>query len=165
MKKLIALALAFVLNISCSNAQDKLSEETLNYKLTNTEGKTVSLKEIIKNHQGKPIVLEFWASWCGDCVKNMTNVKKLQAENPNVAFVFLSFDKTAEAWKTGMERHELQGDNYLVGETMKGNFAKSLDVNWIPRYIVLDKNGNVALFKAVETDNEKVASLLKELVK
>ena len=165
MKKIIALALAFVFQISCTKAQENLSEEALQYKLTTTDGKLITLKEVLKNHQGKPVVIELWASWCGDCVKNMPNLKKMQAENPAVDFVFLSFDKTPEAWKTGLERHELPGENYLIGETMKGDFAKSLDVNWIPRYIVLDKKGNVALYKAIETDHDKVATLLKELVK
>ena len=76
MKKIIALALAFVFQISCTKAQENLSEEALQYKLTTTDGKLITLKEVLKNHQGKPVVIELWASWCGDCVKNMPNLKK-----------------------------------------------------------------------------------------
>lgn len=164
MKKIAALILALVLNSSCSNAQDnRLPKETLEYKLTNSEGKTVTLKDVIKDNKGKSIVLEFWASWCGDCVKNMPNVKKLQLENPSAKFVFISFDKTPEAWKVGIEKHELKGEQLYVGETMKGNFGKSINLDWIPRYIVLDKKGQVALYRAIETDTENVDVLLKSL--
>ncbi|WP_136668337.1 TlpA disulfide reductase family protein [Flavobacterium sp. H122] len=163
MKKIIILALAVILNLSCSNTREKLSDKALNFELTNAAGKKVALKEIIKNHKGKAVVLEFWASWCGDCVKNMPNVKKLQTENPTTDFVFISFDKTPEAWKAGIEKHELVGEQYYVGETMKGDFGKAVGIDWIPRYMVLNQKGKVELYRAIETDNEKVEALLKGL--
>lgn len=165
MRRIIALALAFVLHISCSNTSEKLSDKALNYTLTDKDGQKVALKDIIKKHKGKAVVLEFWASWCGDCVKNMPNVKKLQADNPSTDFVFISFDKTPEAWKAGIEKHELVGEQYYVGETMKGDFGKAVGIDWIPRYMVLDQKGNVALYRAIETDNEKVNNVLKGLTK
>lgn len=165
MRRIIALALALVLNISCSNTSEKLSDKALNYTLTNAEGQKIALKDIIKKHKGKALVLEFWASWCGDCVKNMPNVKKLQAENTTTDFVFISFDKTPEAWKAGIEKHELVGEQYYVGETMKGDFGKAVGIDWIPRYMVLDQKGNVALYRAIETDNDKVDAVLKGLAK
>ncbi|WP_375605012.1 TlpA family protein disulfide reductase [Flavobacterium davisii] len=164
MKKIIILILAMILNISCTKAQDtQLSDETLNYSLTSTDNQKITLKEIITQNTGKNIVLEFWASWCGDCIKNMPNLKKLQKENPDTKFIFISFDKTPEAWKTGIEKHELIGDQLFVGENMKGNFGKSINLDWIPRYIVLNKKGKVVLYRAIEKDNEKINTLLKTL--
>lgn len=163
MKKLLCLVSFVLLNISCSSAQTKFSAEALETKLTSTEGTQISFQEIIKKHKGKTVVIEVWASWCGDCVKNMPKLKELQAENTNVDFVFLSCDKNAEAWKNGIEKHELSGDHYLIPEGMKGAFGKSIDLNWIPRYIVINKKGKIALYKAIETDHEQVKSLLKSL--
>jgi thiol-disulfide isomerase/thioredoxin len=48
------------------------------------------------------LVIEVWASWCGDCVKAMPKLKDLQ-NNPNVSYLFLSMDKTADKWKAGIE--------------------------------------------------------------
>lgn len=162
MKKIFAAALALVLNISCT-AQDKFSKEALTSKLNDINNKEVTFKEILKKHKGKVTVIEVWASWCSDCVKNMPNLKTLQAENPTVDFVFLSCDKTTEAWIKGIEKHELTGDQYLIPGGMKGAFGKSIKVDWIPRYIIIDKNGKIALFRAIETDHEKVKELLKKL--
>ncbi|TGD58039.1 TlpA family protein disulfide reductase [Flavobacterium humi] len=163
MKKLLYLVSFVLLNISCSSAQTKFSAEALETKLANIEGTQVLFQDIIKKHKGKPVVIEVWASWCGDCVKNMPKLKELQAGNPNVDFVFLSCDKNTEAWKNGIAKHELAGDHYLVPEGMKGSFGKSIDLNWIPRYIIIDKKGKIALYKAIETDHEQVKSLLKSL--
>lgn len=161
MKKIFSLAMLMLLSISCSNAQETFSKDALDFKMTALDDTKISFKEIIKKHKGKKVVLELWASWCGDCVKNMPNVKKMEANNPNVAFVFLSFDKTPEAWKEGIKKHELTGDHYLVGETMKGSFGKAVNLDWIPRYIVLDEKGKIILYKAIETENDKVEALLK----
>jgi thiol-disulfide isomerase/thioredoxin len=56
------------------------------------------------------MVIEMWASWCKDCVKAMPKIKELQANNPDVDYVFISMDKT-DKWITGIDKHELKGDH------------------------------------------------------
>ena len=166
MKKILCLLAAALFGISCTKAQDKeLSKEALAHKLKDINGKEITFKNILKKHKGKTVVIEAWASWCSDCVKNMPKLKELQAENPNVAFVFLSADKTPEAWKVGIEKHSIVGDHYLIHDGMKGAFGKSINLDWIQRYIILDKTGKVKLYRAIETDHDKVSTLLKELSK
>ncbi|MES2811631.1 MAG: TlpA disulfide reductase family protein [Bacteroidota bacterium] len=169
MKKIIFLLVVVALALiafSFIKAQDKqLSEEALAQNLTDTSGKEINFKDILKKHEGKTVVIEFWASWCSDCVKNMPKLRELQTVHPNVDFVFLSADKTPEAWKVGIEKHAISGDHYLMLGGMKGAFGKAVDLDWIPRYIILDKTGKVRLYRAIETDHEKVDALLKQLSK
>ena len=126
-------------------------------------GAQVPFKEILKKHKGKNLVIEVWASWCGDCVKAMPKLKELQANNPDVAYVFISMDKTVDKWKAGIEKHEMKGDNFMANDQMKGVFAKAIDVDWIPRYIILDKKGKIVLYRAIETDFDKINETLKNL--
>lgn len=164
MKKILCLIATALFGISCSNAQDKqFTEEALAQTVKDTEGKAITLESILKKHQGKIIVMEAWASWCGDCVKNMPKLKELQNAHPNVDFVFFSADKTPEAWKVGIEKHNIAGDHYLMEGGMKGNFGKAINLDWIPRYIIVDKKGTVQLYRAIETDHEKVNTLLNTL--
>ena len=164
MKRIIALLIAFATFSCTSNAQKtKFSEEALSETLLATDGSQVAFKDILKKHKGKTLVIEVWASWCGDCVKAMPKLKELQANNPDVAYVFISMDKTVDKWKAGIEKHEMKGDNFMANDQMKGVFAKAIDVDWIPRYIVLDKNGKIVLYRAIETDFDKINETLKEL--
>ena len=102
MKKILALLVAIV-SFSCSNAQKTaFSKEALAETLVALDGSEVTFQSILEKHKGKTIVLECWASWCGDCVKAMPKVKELQANNPDVVYVFLSCDKTADKWKEGI---------------------------------------------------------------
>jgi thiol-disulfide isomerase/thioredoxin len=162
MKKLIFLFTVIALNFSCS-AQENFSEAALSEKLINLEGNNTNLNRIMTLHKGKTVVIEVWASWCSDCVKNLPKIKEMQGTFTDVDFVFLSCDKDVEAWKKGIEKHQLNGDHFLIPEGMKGTFAKSINLTWIPRYIIIDKSGKIALYNAVETDNEKVYELLKSI--
>lgn len=164
MKRIIVLLIAFATFSCTSNAQKtKFSEEALSETLLATDGSQVAFKDILKKHKGKTLVIEVWASWCGDCIKAMPKLKELQANNPDIAYVFISMDKTADKWKSGIEKYELKGDNFMANDQMKGVFAKAIDVDWIPRYIVLDKNGKIVLYRAIETDFDKINETLKEL--
>ena len=163
MKKIATLFGIVLTAISCSNAQEKqFSEEALQGKLTTTEGEVVSFERILEENKGKTLVIEVWASWCGDCIKAMPKLKKLQANNPDVSYVFISADKAMDKWKEGIAKHELQGSHYWIDDKdgMKGSFGKSIDLDWIPRYIVVDKTRKVVLYRAIETDFEKINNAL-----
>jgi thiol-disulfide isomerase/thioredoxin len=74
--------------------------KALSTTLLATDGSQVSFKNILK-YKGKTLVIEVWASWCGDCVKAMS--LRIYKNNPNVSYLFLSMDKTADKWKAGIE--------------------------------------------------------------
>lgn len=161
MKKILVSICAAIATISCIHAQSSFSKVALEEKLLSENDAQVAFKDILAKHQGKTIVIECWASWCGDCVKAMPKVKELQASHPEVDYVFISMDKTAEKWKAGIEKHQIKGEHYMVNDGMKGVFGTAINLDWIPRYIVIDKNGKIVLYRAIETDFEKIKSTLK----
>ena len=166
MKKIFLLFVITMASISCSNAQKKeFSKDALKGTLTDSDNKEVTFKEVLKKYKGKTVVVEVWASWCGDCVGAMPKVKELQANNPDVAYVFISMDKTFDKWKAGIEKHEIKGYHYWVNDVngMKGAFGKSIDLDWIPRYMVINKNGSIVIYRAIETDFDKINTTLKTL--
>jgi thiol-disulfide isomerase/thioredoxin len=165
MKKTIILLFAIV-GISCSKSKDQkteFSEKALAETLLTPEGTQVAFQNIIDKHKGKTVVIEVWASWCGDCIKAMPKLKELQANNPNVDYVFISMDKAADKWKIGIEKHALIGDHYMANDQMEGVFATAIDLDWIPRYIILDKTGKIVLYRAIETDFDLINETLNEL--
>lgn len=165
MKKKLALLLG-LFALSCSNSntdKTKFSKEALLETLLAPDESQVAFQDILKSHEGKTVVVEMWASWCGDCVKAMPKTKELQANNPEVDFVFISLDKTADKWKKGIVKHELKGDHFMANDQQQGVFGKAIDLTWIPRYIILDKAGKIVLYRAIETDFDKINETLASL--
>jgi thiol-disulfide isomerase/thioredoxin len=164
MKKILLILSIVMTAISCTNAQEKqFSEEALNGTLVNLDGKEISFREVLEKHKGKTVLVEVWASWCSDCVKAMPKLKEIQKENPDVAYVFISMDKSFEKWNEGIKKHEIVGEHYWVNDEkgMKGSFGQTIDLDWIPRYIVINKEGSVDLYRAIEKDFDKINKALK----
>ncbi|HLA57041.1 MAG TPA: TlpA disulfide reductase family protein [Flavobacterium sp.] len=162
MKNIFLLIIAFSI-VGCSNAQTKFSKEALSEKLIALDGSSVPFEKILEKYKGKKVVMEVWASWCSDCVKAMPKVKELQSANPDAVYLFVSMDKADDKWKAGIEKHQLKGEHYWAPDGMKGAFGTAINLDWIPRYAVIDKNGKIALYRAIETDFEKINATLKDL--
>ncbi|REG99764.1 TlpA family protein disulfide reductase [Flavobacterium aquicola] len=166
MKKITLLIIAFV-TFSCSQAQKaqktEFSEKALSETLLASDGSQIKFQDILKKQKGKTTVIEIWASWCGDCVKAMPKLKELQANNTNVSYVFISMDKTADKWKEGIEKHQIKGSHFMANDGMKGSFGSAIDLDWIPRYIIIDKKGKIVVYRAIETDFAQIDETLKKI--
>ena len=162
MKKIIYTLLLSIGLINCSEAQKtNFSQESLKEEFLSISGGLMSFEKILDQYQDKTIVIDVWASWCPDCVKGMPKVEQLQKNYPDVVFLFLSYDKTPEKWKAGIEKHNVKGEHYLIQSAWKGGkFSESIDLDWIPRYLVV-KNKKIVLYKAIEADDEKLINALK----
>ena len=162
MKNIAVLIILVISTMSCAQNKE-FSKESLSYQLTKLDQSKTSFQSVIDKHKGKKLLIEVWAGWCSDCVKAMPKVKELQQVHPNVAYVFISMDKSFDKWKEAIAKHELEGDLYWVNDEkmMKGAFGQSLELDWIPRYIVLNEKGEIKIFRAIETDFEKISMALK----
>lgn len=150
-----------VLNCKAQDTPTQFSEAALNDTFVALNGNnSVTFKSILEKHQGKTIVVDIWASWCGDCIKGMPKVKALQKKHQDLVYLFLSLDKTQDAWKKGIEKYDVKGEHYFMQSGWKGAFGEFVNLDWIPRYMVIDKDGSIKLFKATEADDQKIKDIL-----
>lgn len=165
MKKILSLLVILTIT-SCSNAQKtEFSKQALESSLLTTDATEITFENSIEKHKGKVLLIEIWATWCGDCIKAMPKIHELQTQHPDIDYLFISMDKSADKWKKGITKYDLKGDHLLAKDQMSGSFAKAIDLNWIPRYIIVDKTGKIALYKAIETDFELINNTLIALKK
>ncbi|MFA7445775.1 MAG: TlpA disulfide reductase family protein [Flavobacteriaceae bacterium] len=171
MKKTIVILSLFAC-LSCKNetqseqtaTKTEFPQQALAQNMTALDGTTITLEQILETYQGKPILIDVWASWCPDCIAGIPKLEKLQQEFPEVTYLFLSYDRDDESWKNGIEKYNVTGEHYLIQSEWKGgDFRKHIDLDWIPRYMVIDKDGKIALYRAIEADDQNLISTLKEL--
>lgn len=67
--------------------------------------------------KGKYIVLDFWATWCGPCVKEGPIFQEMskQYQDKNVAFVGISVDRDFQRWQRFLQERNWQGHQYWMG--------------------------------------------------
>lgn len=130
-----------------------------------TIGEGASAHNLIDDIKGKYTILEFWASWCGDCRRDMKAMRELNAlisENCDVAIVGYSFDRTKEAWEKCVNDSALTWEQHLTPVPMRNSpVAKDYCVKWIPSYYIIDKEGNIVLGTVM---SEKLMAYIRKLL-
>ena len=155
---------AILLFGSC-DTPTQFTEKAFNETLVSLDNSSTTLKEVIHQYKGKKVLIDIWASWCADCVKGLPKVKALQKEFPEVIFLFLSVDEKNESWKKGIERFQIIGQHYNLPKGMQdGDFVDFVDLNWIPRYMVIDETGFISLFKATKASDKNIEKALKRRI-
>jgi thiol-disulfide isomerase/thioredoxin len=158
----IILLITFIFSSCNLEKPTQFSEVALQDNFITLQGEDILLKDILNQYKGKTILIDVWASWCRDCIEGMPTVKKLQEKFPDVVFLFLSEDRSISSWKRGIQKYQVKGNHYFIEKGAKGDFANFLNSNWIPRYMVVDSQGSIKLFKATKATDIKIKEALKE---
>lgn len=148
---------------SCNiNTPTQFSKEALNDTFISLEGDEITFKNILEKHKGKTIIIDIWASWCSDCIAGMPKVKALQTKFKDVSYVFFSLDRDEASWKRGIKKYNIAGDHYYMQHGEDGPFADFVNIGWIPRYMVINKDSEIVVFDVIESDDENLIEAIKK---
>lgn len=128
------------------------------FVLENADKTETSLSEVTKGK--KYYLIDFWASWCAPCRKEIPNLKKLYDQYAPKGFeiVSLSIDRSESDWKKALEEEKLTWPNFL---DTKGA-SDAFNVKAIPAMFLVDENGKVVAEKIRgEALDKKLAELFK----
>ncbi|MBW1654994.1 TlpA disulfide reductase family protein [Flavobacterium quisquiliarum] len=140
------------------NPKSLIGTSIANFNLKDKDGKAYNAKDIVAGK--KYILVDFWASWCGPCRKEIPNLKTAYAEYGAKGFEILSIsiDKDEKAWQKALGQENMQWHNLLDDDKV----SKSFNVKAIPATYLVDSKG------VIISDNLRGADLeakLKELLK
>lgn len=122
------------------------------------DGKKISLSDL----KGKVVLLDMWATWCGPCRAEEPHWEKLNEafKGKAVAFVGVSTDQDKPKWEEYVKTKSLKGIQLHAGV---GNpLSEAYKVNSIPRYILIDKNGNLISADSPRPSDPKLSALIEE---
>jgi len=135
------------------------------FTVTTIDGKAVKLSDL----KGKVVFIDFWASWCSPCIKELPHSKKIAerfANNDNVVFLSISIDKNEKNWRNAVDKYQVPGINGLDGDGWTGNIAKLYNIQSVPSYFLIDQNGNFALDRAIRpSEEEQLIDAIEGLVR
>lgn len=109
--------------------------------LGDTEGKKIALSSF----RGKIVLVDFWASWCKPCRKEMPNVVKAYAKYKSKGFEIygVSLDKDREAWREAIRTDGITWPQVSDLQFWDCVAAKAYNVQSIPYTVLLDREGKI----------------------
>lgn len=132
------------------------------YKLPDTKAADI-FRKIVAPYKGKIVFVDFWATSCGPCRSGIKRMEPLREkyQGKEVAFVFITDEKSSplEAYNSFMK--EVKGYKYRIPESDYNYLRELFRFNGIPRYVLLDRNGDVL----DDNFNRDPESTLEQLLK
>lgn len=138
---LILILLLIPILTSCKNKQtDKVNLYSEDFSLTSLNGKQQSID--LTSFKGNPVVVNFWASWCGPCREEMPNLESSWKQHKDKGVVFLGINVLDE--KSGavsfIKENNVTFTNLYDPD---GKLASSFNINSLPVTLFVDASGTI----------------------
>ncbi len=114
--------------------------EAPSFTLPDPEGKQVSLEDF----RGKWVILDFWGSWCGWCVRGFPALKEAYAKyHPDgLEIIGIDCSDTDEEWRDALKKYELPWVQVFNGEDR--SLLQAYGISSFPTKLIIDPEGKVA---------------------
>ncbi|MBU0290117.1 TlpA disulfide reductase family protein [Hallella faecis] len=127
------------------------------FTLKSIDGKNISLSSL----KGKVVVLDFWGSWCGWCIKGMPKMKEYYAKyKGKLEILGIDCNDTEQKWRDAVKKHELPWLH--VRNEGNPDVTVLYGISGFPTKIVVDAEGKIS--KVVVGESEDFYTYLDQLL-
>lgn len=124
---------------SAGNRVDLTGKDAPSFRGVSLDGKTYSLDSL----KGKPVLLDFWASWCGPCLRSMPLVERLHNDYQAQGLVVLAVD-VGETRETVEKFLKTKAVPYPVIMGDEAGIPSAYGVSAYPTFVMIGQDGKIA---------------------
>lgn len=121
----------------------------------------------LEDYKGKYVYIDVWATWCAPCIAEIPSLKELEHnyKDKNIVFVSISidFEQDYDKWRKMVTDKSLGGVQLIADKNFESTFAKDYAIRSIPRFILIDPDGNIVSADAPKPSSEKLIATFSQL--
>ena len=121
-----------------------------------------SFQDIINSD--KPVLIDFFATWCGPCMQEMPYFEKLKThykDNKDIVFISLSIDEKTAEWAKNVKARNAEGLQWNINRAK----LKDYNIKGIPRVIVIGKDFKIFKMQGPMPSSENITEILDGIIK
>jgi cytochrome c biogenesis protein CcmG, thiol:disulfide interchange protein DsbE len=119
----------------------------------------------LSNFRGRPIVINFWASWCQPCKEELplleNSWKQLQTQKKDIVFLGVDFQESSNDATSFLRQQDI---TYLAGIDTNGSIANKYGVTSLPQTIFIDRNGKITGRAPQELTAQELSHNLQSII-
>lgn len=134
-------------------------------KTLTPDGKVLTLKSVVENKANKYVLIDFWASWCGPCMREVPHLKAAYDKYHKKGFEIygVSFDRDREPWLKAIDEKGLNWLHVSAVNYWDNKARHDYAVNSIPANFLVDCSTGKII--ATQLRGEEVEKKMEELLK
>ena len=115
----------------------------------------------LSEYKGKVIFLDFWATWCGPCIKEAPHFQELSTRfsSDDVVFIQVSIDTNIKTWKNYLKSHPNTLPQYISTDIV---LKEQWGITEIPRFILIDRDFIIESSYAPNPSNQETVRLITQ---
>lgn len=116
-----------------------VGKQMLDFSLPDKNEKFINTNQ----YRGSILFIDFWASWCVPCRKQIPEITKIyeKFKDKNFKILSISLDEKKAKWLLAIEKEKMQWDNVLEEKAFISQIVKKYEVNFIPNSFLIDTKG------------------------
>jgi thiol-disulfide isomerase/thioredoxin len=128
-----------------------------------------SFNELITYFTGKYVFIDCWATWCGPCISQFEYANPLKeflkANKIEILYLALENDESRDKVEIFCKKYNLTGYHIVANKIFQKDFNKKFEIKNIPRYILIDKKGDIAIRETLfPSKKEELYDQIKSII-
>ena len=112
--------------------------------------------------QGKPVIINFWASWCVECDKEMTLLEQIHRKyDGEVVMLGIAYSDVEPKAREYLAQY---GITYLAGQDLGSRISDAYRIKGVPETFFIDRDGNVHYLKIGPIEAPELEGVIGQLL-